>query len=229
MAISYSLDTRLSPKYRLRDLVVTSTGVPNIPTDDYMVENLKTLADALERLEMLIGPLVILSAYRSPALQQAIIGGAAGAASARQAATYSLHEEGMAADIAPISKNAQKYFADIAASPDAYRLLGEIAIKANSLHISLPTARKQAYFMYVNSSDQYIHMSEAEVEDYIEKHKGETSSAAPVSAAEEESEYEDTGYEEGGGGVFILGIAALGLVALLALRARKGRRPLAHA
>lgn len=226
MAISHSLDEQLSPKYKLRDLIVTSTGVPNIPDQDYLVDNLKILADVLESLGSLIGPLVILSAYRSPALQQAIIGGAAGAASARQAATYSLHEEGMAVDLAPLTKSAQKYFADIAASPDAYMQLGEIAIKGNSLHISLPTFTKKHYFMYVNSSDKYIHMSDEEVEAYIAAHQGETASAAPVSEDEYYSEYE----EEGGSGKWILlaGLAGLGLVTYFMMK-KKGSRRLAAA
>ena len=69
---------RLSPNFTLAQLVYSDTanrqGIDNRPSDAH-VANLRTLAAALEDVQMLLGsPLQISSGYRGPALNQAVGG-----------------------------------------------------------------------------------------------------------------------------------------------------------
>jgi hypothetical protein len=171
--------TKISKYFTLEDLTQTSTGVKNIVTPEARA-NLTRLAAVLDTLYDSIGPFRVISGYRSAAVQEAIKGGAAGAASAAQAASKSFHSLGMAADIVPSTKSANQYLADIAANPQIKNLLGEIAIKSgglpidktgNTLHVSLATPSKQGVLMYVDQAGNYIRMAASEVSAFLDKYK----------------------------------------------------------
>jgi len=81
----------LSNNFTLEALTFSETavrkGLDNVPNPE-QVANLTELAQALERVQSLLGPLVIHSAFRSPKVNAAVGG-----------STTSAHMEGYAADI----------------------------------------------------------------------------------------------------------------------------------
>lgn len=171
--------TKISKYFTLEDLTQTSTGVKNIVTPEARA-NLVKLATVLDTLYDTIGPIRVISGYRSVAVQEALKGGAGGASAAAQAASKSFHSLGMAADIVPFTKSANQYLADIAANPKIKNLLGEIAIKSgglpidktgNTLHVSLATPTKQGVLMYVDEAGRYIRMAADEVTAFLDKYK----------------------------------------------------------
>ena len=80
----------LSDSFTLEQLTVSSIGlrkgIPNVPDAD-QIENLKLLAQALERVQHIVGPIHIDSAFRSPRVNQAVGGSA-----------HSAHLDGYACD-----------------------------------------------------------------------------------------------------------------------------------
>lgn len=194
--VSSALDEKLSPNFTLREMTKTDTGLSNLPTSEHKA-NLKRLALKLEGLRLVLGPMVVVSAYRSQAVQTQLKT-AGSAAEQAQAATKSLHSEGIAADIQPLKMSAEKAWAIIAADPTLKASLGEIALKSNVLHISLPTPTKQGVLMEV-INNQYIRTPLEKVKEIIARNQ--------VAAA------------AGGGTLLLLG--ALG--AFLYFRSRKKR------
>jgi len=84
----------LSNNFTLEELTASSIGtrkgIPNVPDADE-IENLKVLAQTLERIRELLGPIHIDSAFRSPKINSAVGG-----------SPHSAHLEGYAADfVAP--------------------------------------------------------------------------------------------------------------------------------
>jgi hypothetical protein len=82
---------KLSDHFTLEQLTASSValrkGIPNVPSAD-TIENLKILAQTLERIQEIVGPIHIDSAYRSIRVNLAVGGSA-----------HSAHIEGYAADI----------------------------------------------------------------------------------------------------------------------------------
>jgi len=137
--------TQLSPHYTVRDLSVTSTGLPNSPGDAYL-GNLKALANCLELLRE-IGPFTVVSGYRSDAVNNAVGG-----------SETSYHGSGIAADIIPNSMSPRAFWEKIHNTPRFRNALGEYALKESqgALHISAPTSTKRAVDLIVNSAGQYV-------------------------------------------------------------------------
>ena len=81
----------LSDNFTLEQLTASGIalrkGIPNVPSADN-IENLKVLAQTLERVQELLGPLHIDSAYRSIRVNLAVGG-----------SSHSAHIDGYAADI----------------------------------------------------------------------------------------------------------------------------------
>jgi putative chitinase len=79
----------LSPHFSLEELTITETGIDNTP-DASMEANLVTLAVFLEKVRVVLGgnPIIVNSAYRSPAVNAAVGG-----------VPNDAHEKGDAADI----------------------------------------------------------------------------------------------------------------------------------
>lgn len=90
-------DAQLSPHFRLSELVVTSSGLPNVPGWRDLL-NLRQLAvGTLEPIRELLGvPLRITSGFRSAAVNRAVGG-----------SSTSQHMAGLAADIVPIGMDSE--------------------------------------------------------------------------------------------------------------------------
>lgn len=140
----------------------TRTGAPynNTPTGAPL-ENLKSLGSALDSIYRLIGPFSIESAYRTPDVQAWLKSGGAGIDSMLQAATNSFHTQGMAADITPWTMTAADYYARIISDPAIRNSFGEIALKNNTLHLSLPGAGKVGVPMIVENGSYNRYSVEA--------------------------------------------------------------------
>src|SRR5690606_38198163 len=124
--------------------------ISNIP-DETQIENLKKLALMLDDLFTQIGPFQIESGFRTKELQVAL------SKDTPQAAANSFHVLGIAADVVPTTMSAEKWFAKLLASPLRAQL-GEMALKQNTIHLSLATSWKQDVPMRV-VNNQYIRLS----------------------------------------------------------------------
>jgi hypothetical protein len=162
------LDERLTPNFTLRELIKTETGFPNLPSPEAR-ENLKKLALKLEDLRVVLGPLLVISGYRSPELQTYLRTSGSSTEQA-QAAVNSYHSLGIAADVQPLKMSAEKAWSIIASTPALQNSLGEIALKNNALHISLPTTSKQGVLMQV-INDQYIRLSIEKIKEIIARNQ----------------------------------------------------------
>ena len=78
----------LSPHFSLAELTRTSTGLPNEPTPEALVNLQRLAVEVLEPIREHFGPVIVSSAYRGE-LVNAAVGGVAG----------STHTEGRGADI----------------------------------------------------------------------------------------------------------------------------------
>lgn len=78
----------MTPNFTLAELTRTDTGLPNSPSADQKA-NLERLAATLERVRKVLGgkPLIVTSAFRSPAVNRAVGG-----------SPTSAHVHGLAAD-----------------------------------------------------------------------------------------------------------------------------------
>lgn len=79
---------KLSEHFYLRELLVTNTGIPNLP-GPIALRNLCLFADnVLEPIREITGPIVVTSGFRSPAVNRAVGG-----------SETSYHLKGLAADL----------------------------------------------------------------------------------------------------------------------------------
>lgn len=141
---------QLSPRFQLSDFTKTSTGYSNTPTPD-AVENLTDLARLLEDVYNQIGPFSISSAYRSPEVNRAVGGSGS-----------SLHMQGQAADIIPLTMSAKEFFKRIALSPLKDRM-GEIIDEADEkgvVHITTPTWSMTGVLKYLTNGSYFRYTSE---------------------------------------------------------------------
>ena len=78
----------MTPNFTLAELTRTDTGLPNSPNADQMA-NIERLAGVLEKVRGVLGgkPLIVTSAFRSPAVNRAVGG-----------SPTSAHVHGLAAD-----------------------------------------------------------------------------------------------------------------------------------
>lgn len=144
----------ITENFSLRELTYSQTaiknGIPNIPKDPQVVENLKTLCEkVLEPLRAgMKFPIKISSGYRSPELNK-LIGGA----------KASQHNIGEAVDIDLDAKNAD-LFSYIVNNLDFDQIIWEFGDDSNPdwVHVSYKSAgnRKQLLkAVKVNGSTQY--------------------------------------------------------------------------
>lgn len=89
---------QISKNFRLKEMLVTSTGIPNVPSDKE-IENMKTLAvKILQPLrEYMNRPVIITSGYRSYEVNKAVKG-----------SKTSQHMKGEAADISAGNRTLNK-------------------------------------------------------------------------------------------------------------------------
>jgi hypothetical protein len=152
-------------KYTLADLTITNTGLPNMPTEDQEIQNLTWLAKVLGQLEDSIGPFTLISAFRSPAVQQDVGAGAVAAGK------KSFHEVGLAADIYPTTMTLDDYFGKILDS-EWRQKLGEIIYKKsqNTIHIGLPTSAIRGKIMFREANGTYRLMTQDEIDQLAGPH-----------------------------------------------------------
>ena len=119
---------QLSPRFKVKDLIVTNTGIDNRPPEEKLA-SFQKLAKALEKVYSDVGPFRIASAYRSPEVNSAVGG-----------SPTSRHLSGEAADITPTSMTAEEFWATILKFPSLKNSLGHISWKKhqNNLHITTP-------------------------------------------------------------------------------------------
>lgn len=128
-------NTRLSDYYTIADLSPTSTGIPNMPTQNEL-PSLKKLASVLDKIRIKLGRFRIASGYRSPIVNAAVGG-----------SSTSRHMKGEAVDIVPYAMSAEKFWASILADSELRNSLGEISYKKpqGSIHLSLPYQASYGY------------------------------------------------------------------------------------
>lgn len=146
-------------------------GLDNTP-DAASLANLQKLGAVGTDIYNQIGPFAIISAHRSPAVNASLAAGGND-----QVSTTSLHMTGSAFDIQPSTMKVEAFFEKLLKSPLKNKL-GEIAIKNNVLHLSLPTATKVGVPMYVNDAGQYIRLGLDEAIAYARKRSGVVSVSA---------------------------------------------------
>src|ERR1035437_3354155 len=140
------VSTQLSPNFTVADLIVTSTGIPNVPDDSYL-PNLTALANVLELLRQ-IDTFTVVSGFRSPAVN-ASVGGA----------DYSYHSDGLAADILPDNISNQDFWQHIHNTPRFSNALGEYIyypLSHRTIHVSTPTAAKVNFDLMQNAAGTYV-------------------------------------------------------------------------
>jgi len=171
--MSYDPEMTLFAPYKLKDLTVTNTGIPNLPTSDSELNNLKWLAKVLNQLTTSLGPFTVISAYRTAAVQKAVAG------KNFNPNSKSFHELGMAADIYPLGQTIDTYFGRLITTEWRTKL-GEIIIKPtqNSIHIGLPTAKVQGKLMILDG--KYRLLTSAEEDHYSGPYKA---MSTPISFA----------------------------------------------
>lgn len=158
---------QLTDNFKLSEFLKTSYPVANNPSQD-AVDNLRTLAYQLQALRDEYGPIGISSGYRSPELQNYLINVVHNV----NAASYSLHEAGMAADIFPGSGskyNVKQLFAAIVGREDLMNRFGGVAILEDKgiIHIELPSGDKLGVPMYAGSDGQYYRFNTEDLQSFI--------------------------------------------------------------
>lgn len=150
--------TYLSPNFVVGDLIKTSTGIANLPSDDYL-PNLKALAHLLELL-LQVDDFTIESGFRSPAVNAAVGG-----------ADASYHSDGLAADIIPSNMSAEVFWKYIHNTPRLRNAVGEYAWKPTrntpNVHVSTPTAQKVAFDLIETSPGVYVRSNVPYDDSYI--------------------------------------------------------------
>ena len=162
------LNMTLYGKYKLKDLTVTKTGLPNLPNEAEL-KNLKWLARRLSELENQIGHFGIISAFRSYQVQNQVLGHDPYTQVNRK---KSFHEAGMAADIYPIGQTIDAFFGKMLADEDILNSWGEVSIKPsqNAIHIGLPTDRLKGKAMILENG-RYRDLSASEIEFYASPYR----------------------------------------------------------
>lgn len=155
--------TQITKHFTLEDFTKTSIkGVNNTP-DSVQLQNIRRLADMLEEIFNKVGPFTITSGFRSKELNSKLAGENA------QVSSTSFHMTGEAADITPVGiKGARIFMADIIRAKIPY---GELYVKTNTIHISLPTSTKRNVAGEV-VNDKYYKFSTEQLADFLAKNKG---------------------------------------------------------
>jgi len=140
---------QLSRYFTLSDLTITSTGLDNSP-DGSALSNLTGLANLLDKIYETIGPFNINSGYRSPLVNQ-IIGGTSG----------SLHMQGKAADLMPLTMSPESFFTKLANS-GVLKSTGEIINESERgiVHVSTPTSTMQGVLKYLEGGEYFRYTAE---------------------------------------------------------------------
>lgn len=202
-------DAMLSTNYSVADLTVTTQSLtaPNMPDQQYQVDNLVFLANFLENLATVIGPFTVLSAFRTHELQVALAEGGAPTGSG----ALSFHETGRAVDINPTSTDLATAFGTILANQDLTNTLAEFAFKPsqNSLHISInvPGDDRTPRILVLNpTTNSYVRATADQIASYVQPVLQNVADAAAAAA----SMAEDYTVENSGSIMVVLAMVAIG-------------------
>lgn len=164
----YSPDAPLSNQYRLKDLTVTNQNLssPNLPSESYQFDNLVTTAQGIEYIESVIGPIRILSGFRTKELQNAL------AASGEPTSFgLSFHETGRAIDFVPTTMSLEEYFGRMLANDDVKSMFAEIAYKPGqgSIHaaFNVPGDVRTTKILGLNQDNVYAKLSVDDIARFI--------------------------------------------------------------
>lgn len=165
-------DTKLTDKYELGDLTKTNQvlALPNLPTEQWVLNNLKLLAQDLEVLESQVGPFVIISGFRTEELQNLLKAQGEPTGSGSK----SFHEVGRGVDIFPSTMDTNEFFGRLLANPQLRSMFAEIAVKPsqNAIHlaINVPSDVRSPKILGLNPQNQYATLSQQEIEFYVSKY-----------------------------------------------------------
>jgi hypothetical protein len=128
-------DGKLSEHFKLKELIVTNTGLDNSPPNA-IIDNLHTLAQTLERVRFACknNPVTILSGYRSPDVN-AKVGGS----------KTSAHMKGLAADFVVGNMTLKEIFSAIRKSGISY---DQLILEPSWVHIGLAAKPRQQNLIY---------------------------------------------------------------------------------
>lgn len=104
------------------ELTRTDTGLPNEPDGAQWTNLVRLVADILEPMREIVGPLKVNSAFRSKAVNDRIGG-----------AKNSQHMQGLAADVVPLHAGLERAFQDVKASSIPF---DQLIIEPTWIHIS---------------------------------------------------------------------------------------------
>lgn len=104
------------------ELTRTDTGLPNEPDGAQWTNLVRLVADILEPMREIVGPLRVNSAFRSRAVNDRIGG-----------AKNSQHMQGLAADVVPLHAGLERAFQDVKASSIPF---DQLIIEPTWIHIS---------------------------------------------------------------------------------------------
>jgi len=176
MAKITNLDQKISKYFTWRDLTKTEQGTANIPNDAAQVQ-IKKLAALLDRIRDDLGPMTVISAFRSEETQAKL------KAAGEPAAAKSFHELGMAADIVSGSDDLYTYWLKIVKLPWAKSGLGEIILKTpqNAVHLSLPAPPRTVFKLMEQDVAKNYKAVSAERLAQIERNYGRTAGSIVAS------------------------------------------------
>ena len=159
-------DTMLSQNYSLGDLCVTEQNLanPNLPSTQDQMNNLTQLAQSLDQLIENIGPIKILSGFRTQELQTALREGGNPTSPGT-----SFHEVGRAIDFYPTTMPVGEYFARLLANEGLKAQFAEIAFKPNQnaihLAVNVPGDTRIPKILKLNPETMaYNKMSDVDIE-----------------------------------------------------------------
>ncbi len=227
----YDGSEELWANYKLRDLCITNTRLPNLPVDipgmitaEDVFDNLQKLAALLTSLQRDVGPFRLLSAYRTPEVQAAL---ATSGEPVPPAGKLSFHAIGLAADITPTDMSLEDYFGMMLAAGYQEKC-AEIGYKPsqNSIHLAVKVPYKVGVVLALDSrTGKYGAISQAQVNELASPFLPEGSEIASVDESGDasfDSAEPGTVAEAGFGGLtgILIVISMLGTMFLM----KKGRR-----
>jgi uncharacterized protein YcbK (DUF882 family) len=121
----------LSKNFTFKELTRTSTGLPNIP-DPETAKNLVALANKLEEIRAVVGPIRVTSGYRSKAVNEAVGG-----------SKTSDHSKGLAADM-NFTGNLGAIFRKI---KDSGIKVDQLILEPTWIHVGIGPRMRQQYLI----------------------------------------------------------------------------------
>lgn len=181
----YDTNAMLSSHYALKDFIGTSQSLnqPNMPSSPDYYYNLSDLANFVELIESKIGPVQILSGYRTKELQNALT-----AAGEPTSAGTSFHELGRGIDIYPTTMPINQYFGRMLADEEVKNQMAEVAYKPgqNSIHIGINILSdvRPVKVLALNDANVYGRLSLDEIASFIAPYMESADEAMDYAAAQ---------------------------------------------